>query len=340
MKHGPDNGSLGAALRRRRTWVLLALTVVIGSWVATQAKPQIVRDWHDPVQDTGTPAGALTEHLVIISIDGLRPDAIERYGAVALQRLMTEGRFAVNARTVDPSKTLPSHASMLTGFPPAVHGLSWNADSTASRGYIDVPTIFTQGRAYGLLTAAFYAKTKFEHLSGPGGLDHVQRPRGGWMGIWAEDVKRDVAYYLSGHRPNLLFVHIGDPDFLGHVFGWMSPVYGHGVREADDAVATIVAAGDAAFGRDGWTLIVTADHGGTGTDHVSGLASDVRVPWIVRGKGVGAGAEITEPISQMRTAATALWLLGVPASDSVLAVPVVSPFATPSRPARTGSAAH
>lgn len=340
MMNGPDNGSLGATLRRPRTWVILALTAVVGTWLVMQAKPDIVRDWHDPVRDTGTPAGALTEHLVIISIDGLRPDAIERYGAGAMRRLMREGRFAVNARTVDPSKTLPSHASMLTGFPPGVHGLSWNADSTASRGYINVPTIFTQARAYGLLTAAFYAKTKFEHLSGPGGLDHVQRPRGGWMGIWAEDVKRDVAYYLSEHRPNLLFVHIGDPDFLGHVFGWMSPVYGHGVREADNAVATIVEAADAAFGRDGWTLLVTADHGGTGTDHVGGRRSDVRIPWIVRGKGVREGTELTEPISQMRTAATALWLLGVPASDSVQVEPVAAPFTSPSRPARTGSAVH
>ena len=52
-------------------------------------------------------AGAVTDHVVVISIDGLRPDAIDRFGARTLQRLKAEGASASEATTIFPSKTLP-----------------------------------------------------------------------------------------------------------------------------------------------------------------------------------------------------------------------------------------
>jgi hypothetical protein len=60
--------------------------------------------------------GYLTDHLIVVSIDGLRPDAIEKFGARTLQRLMREGSYSLEASTIVPSKTLLSHTSMLTGI--------------------------------------------------------------------------------------------------------------------------------------------------------------------------------------------------------------------------------
>src|SRR5690606_34556114 len=62
---------------------------------------------------------ALTGHVVVISVDGLRPDAIEKFGAKNIQRLIREGSYSLEATTILPSKTLPSHTSMLTGTEPA-----------------------------------------------------------------------------------------------------------------------------------------------------------------------------------------------------------------------------
>ena len=52
-----------------------------------------------------------------------------------------------------------------------------------------------------------------------------------------------TARYLESDAdaPNLMFVHIGEPDYAGHIFGWMSGTYGLAVRQADRAVAEIVA---------------------------------------------------------------------------------------------------
>src|SRR5688572_11070084 len=62
-----------------------------------------------------TRVGFMTSHVIVMSIDGLRPDAIEKFGATTMQRLMKEGSYTLAARTIFPSKTLPSHTSMLTG---------------------------------------------------------------------------------------------------------------------------------------------------------------------------------------------------------------------------------
>jgi arylsulfatase A-like enzyme len=255
---------------------------------------------------------AVTRHVVIVSIDGLRPDAIARYHATMLGRLVRDGRATLDARTILPSKTLPSHTSMLTGQPPDRHGITWNDDEVVGRGLVPVPTVFAVARAHGLRTAAFFSKAKFRHLMVPGTLDHAQAPRG-WWGRWsAGHTTDDVTRYLKGGaRPDLLFVHLAEPDYVGHAVGWMSWLYGRGVRTADEALARLIDAADGAFGRGRYVLIVTADHGGHGRDHGSADARDVTIPWIAWGEGIGRGA-LPAGIRTMDTAATALRLLGVP----------------------------
>ena len=45
----------------------------------------------------------------------------------------------------------------------------------------------------------------------------------------------DAVRYLKEAEPNLLFVHLGEPDYAGHRHGWMSRKYGAAVRAAGTA---------------------------------------------------------------------------------------------------------
>src|SRR5688572_15415303 len=166
---------------------------------------------------TATPMARVSKHVVIVSIDGLRPDAISAFGAKNLQRLMREGSYTLKAQTILPSKTLPSHTSMLTGVDVDDHGINWNSDQTDDHGHVDVPTVFALAKQAGYTTAAFFSKTKFHHLEVPASLDHVRSPQGGLLTsrfTWDRTV-RMVEDYLehTADAPNLMFVHIGEPDY-------------------------------------------------------------------------------------------------------------------------------
>jgi predicted AlkP superfamily pyrophosphatase or phosphodiesterase len=273
--------------------------------------------------------------VLVVSIDGLRPDAIDTYGASTLQRLMREGSYTLSARTIDPSKTLPSHTSMLTGQPPERHGVLWNNVATADADRIELPNVFGLARARGYSTAAFFSKAKFQPLQLEGTLDYSQAP-GGLFGRWSSArTVRDVASYLKGGRPNVLFVHLTDPDAAGHRAGWMTPEYGRGVVAADRAVNELITLSAQAFGAGNFSVIVTADHGGHDTNHGSDDPRDVTIPWIAWGAGVKPGLLAESSVRTMDTAATVLWLLAVDRPADWAGTPVTQAF-NPLKPIATG----
>ena len=320
--------------RIRRALAAVAVTGFPLAGVAAQAAPETA------VPLAGTPVGSaagavaekaappvpVSEHVIVISIDGLRPDAIVQYDAKNLKRLMEEGSYSMEASTILPSKTLPSHTSMLTGTEPAQHGVNWNSEEMEKHGHIATPTIFAQAKQAGLHTAAFFSKSKFEHLAVPGTLDHFEAPHNFLGKRHGDKTVARAEKYLEDNKPNLLFVHIGEPDFVGHFIGWMTDPYGWAVEEADDEVGDLLVAADKAFGAGNYTVIVTADHGGHGRDHGSDDPRDVTIPWITWGKAVHGGTYLGPGIRTMDTAATALWLLGVEPSDVNIGKPVARAY--------------
>jgi arylsulfatase A-like enzyme len=279
-----------------------------------------------PAVSRGLPPGASSRNVVVVSVDGLRPDAIDAYGASTLQRLMREGSYTLSASTIHPSTTLPSHTSMLTGQPPERHGVLWNNVATADLDAIDLPNIFSLARAHGYSTAAFFSKAKFQPLQVHGTLDYSQAP-GGWFGRWSsERTISDVARYLQGERPNLLFVHLTDPDAAGHRAGWMTAEYGRAVLAADRAVNRLLGLAERAYGTGNFSLIVTADHGGHGTGHGSSDPRDVMIPWIAWGQGVKQGLLQPSTVRTMDTASTVLWLLAVAEPADWAGQPVVEAY--------------
>src|SRR5688572_28048191 len=55
------------------------------------------------------------ERVLIISVDGMRPDLLMRANAPVMQSVLHRSSYTLHARTVDEGYTVPSHVSMLTG---------------------------------------------------------------------------------------------------------------------------------------------------------------------------------------------------------------------------------
>ena len=281
-----------------------------------------------PLDTTATlaPTVGVTRNVVLVSIDGLRPDAIERFHAPTLQRLVREGGYSLTARTIMPSKTLPSHTSMLSGEPPDQHGVLWNNVASAETDVVDFSTVFSMARAHGYRTAAFFSKAKFSPLQRPGTLDYSQAP-GGWFGRWSSDrTVDDVRTHLALALPNLLFVHLSDPDQAGHESGWMGGSYGRAIATTDAALGRLLSDVDKAYGAGNYSVIVTADHGGHDFDHGSDDPRDVTIPWIAWGQGVRQGTLNGVRIETFDTAPTVLWMLGVPKPVGWDGSPVLGAF--------------
>jgi len=106
-------------------------------------------------------AAQLTKHVVIISIDGLRPEFYldNTWPTPNLQMLMKQGVYTNHLKSVFPSYTYPSHVAMLTGALPARSGIYYNAKMGSSEWNwftkdIKVPTIWQAIKKQGLTSAA------------------------------------------------------------------------------------------------------------------------------------------------------------------------------------------
>ena len=105
------------------------------------------------------------QQVVLISIDGLRPDFYldESWPAPVLQHMAQHGSHAEAVRGVFPSVTYPSHTTIISGRTPADHGIYYNApfepEGATGRWYweydgIQTPTLFSLSREAGLTSAA------------------------------------------------------------------------------------------------------------------------------------------------------------------------------------------
>src|SRR5205085_5835213 len=123
-----------------------------------------------PRSEESSPVTTASEHVILISIDGLVPDyytAPERVGLRApnLTALKKGGAFADGVEGVYPSVTYPAHTTLVTGVRPARHGIVqnrifepptepqtgawyWYADALKSE------TLWTVAKKAGLKTAA------------------------------------------------------------------------------------------------------------------------------------------------------------------------------------------
>jgi arylsulfatase A-like enzyme len=259
-------------------------------------------------------------HVLIISEDGLRPDALMDVHPPVHEAMMKRGAYSLTARTIRHASTLPSHAAMLSGFDVPEHGLFWNSWKP-ERGYIQVPTVFDAAEHDGRGAAAFVGKQKLAHIAHPGSVDVFSRP-----GYFCKKVAAEAARYFVEKKPEVEFVHFSDPDDKGHAIGWMSVPQLDAIRETDRCLGTLLDAVSAA-GLDRDTLVIlSADHGGHGRNHSGNIKEDRLIPWIACGPGVRSGHRIESPISTVDTAATTLWALGYPPPKGLEGRPVLEAF--------------
>src|SRR3984957_13395209 len=144
------------------------------------------------------------QKVLIVSIDGLRPDLALRADTPNIHALIQQGSFSFWARTTAESVTLPSHTSMLTGVVPIKHGIQWNSDLPLIHPvYPNYPTIFQLAKQAGFTTGMVAGKSKFINLAVPGSLDWSFIPQE--SKIEDPQVAEVAIAMIKQHQPQVLF---------------------------------------------------------------------------------------------------------------------------------------
>ncbi|MCK6627723.1 MAG: alkaline phosphatase family protein [Anaerolineae bacterium] len=268
---------------------------------------------------TVTPQAGI-KYVVIISVDGMRPDALEMADTPHLDKLIAHGAYSAHAQTISLSETLPAHASMLSGMLAEKHGILWGVPYIGWPG-MNGPTLFNVAHDAGLSTAMVFGKEKMNYLVLPNSVDKLYGVNSG-----DTEIKNQAVTIIQAGLPNVLFVHLPDTDRVGHMFGWMSTNQLQSVTFADSMIGEIVTA----LENDGYMpntlLIVTADHGGHSKSNGDDSPEDRTIPWLAVGPGIPAGATLTGNINIYDTAPTVLYALNLPIPEVWDGLPILEIF--------------
>ncbi len=257
--------------------------------------------------------------VLIISVDGLRPDVINLAPMPVLQGLMVSGASSMTAQTIFPSATLPAHASMLLGVCPFKHGVNWN-EYIPERGYAVGTSIFDLAHRAGLKTIMIVGKEKMRQLVLPESSEK-------YLYINDRDVviaEQAVPILMQGF--DLAFIHLPLVDGMGHEHGWLSAEQLSVARRADEAVGMLLDGLKEAGILENTLIIISADHGGHDQTHGSRQAEDMTIPWIINGPGVVPGLILQSLINTTDTAATTAYALSLIQPTDWDGLPVLEAF--------------
>lgn len=239
--------------------------------------------------------------VLMILVDGMRPDAIEEIPAA--QDMIRRSTSSMKARTVMPSVTLPCHMSLFHSVEPSRHGTTTNTYAPQVRPIRGLCEVLSQN---GKRCAFFFDWEQLRDLTRPGTLDVSCFVKGESHGYTeADHMMTDAAITcLAGEAPDFAFLYLGNPDEVGHRFGWMSEQYLAAVRGAWDEIQRVLhdLPKDCA-------VIILADHGGHDRIHGTEEAADMTIPVMLCGDPFPAGTQL-QNVSILDIAPTVAELLG------------------------------
>lgn len=216
--------------------------------------------------------------LVLISLDGFQADLFTTADVPHLRALAARGIRSEGLIPPFPSKTFPSHYTIVTGLYPERHGIVGNSMADAAIGErftMSAPTakdprwwagepVWATAKRQGLRSASMFWPGS--EVPGPGQPDEWHAYDGNVPN--AERVRRvlEWAGRPAATRPAVITLYFSDVDTAGHDFGPDSPELRAAASSVDRAIGDLVAGLDARGLTPSTTLVVVSDHGMTALD--------------------------------------------------------------------------
>jgi len=249
--------------------------------------------------------------VLLIGIDGVRPDALQAARTPHLDQLIAQSAYSYCAQTDENTLSGPGWSNILTGVWSKKHGVVNNF--FIGENYDQYPSLFTrlqQLRPELYTVSAVSWRPINNHIIPIADKKYTYYDSEGDL-----KVMKDAVRVLSKENPDVMFIHFLDVDLAGHSYGFHPtvPQYLKEIEDVDRQIGSVLRAlhGRKNYPHEDWLIICTTDHGGRIDGHGYNVPEDRTIFYIQHGKSIIPG-KLDPPPCQVDVVPTILQHLRVP----------------------------
>ncbi|WP_457755992.1 alkaline phosphatase family protein [Thermodesulfatator indicus] len=210
--------------------------------------------------------------LILISIDGFRPELIDKKYCQFLHSLSKNSHYSNNVQSVIPPITLPCFYSIFFGVNPLTHGVFYNIIHDDYN--VNSPNLFEILSKNNFSCSAYFNWKTLEKAFGH---------NNNLVKYFIDDltINGDIKMVslllenIKSHLPDFIFLYLGALDEVGHKYKWMSKEYIETAKTVDKLVKILIESLGETY-----DFIIHSDHGGYEYGHYVLMKEIMTVPLI------------------------------------------------------------
>ncbi len=251
--------------------------------------------------------------VLIIGIDGVRPDCLLKAETPNLDGLWKNGTYSFSAKTDPISSSGICWTGMLTGV--------WHEKHNVTDNEYTNPNIAEYPHFYHRVKQQkpdmkLYSVVNWSPIHKI--LQEGDADIANYL-LTDEKVTNRVADLLQNDNPDAMFVQLDEVDGAGHKYDYSvnSAEYLQAIQKADTLVGKMISAiqNRETYSDENWLVLVSTDHGGSNMGHGKDIPDHTTIFYIANGNEVKKG-EIKQQVNVIDVAVTAMQHLGIQVKDS------------------------
>ncbi|HRN57457.1 MAG TPA: alkaline phosphatase [Agriterribacter sp.] len=183
------------------------------------------------------------KHVILIGCDGFGGYALPQADMPHLKKMMEGGAWSLKARSVLPSSSAVNWASMLMGSGPTMHGYTEWGSAVPEIPSADVSRYGLFPTVFSLLKEQQPAAVSALIYSWPG-INPLVEKEATTIRISSGDnddfCADTAAAVIKSQKPALTFIHLHQPDVVGHNIGHHTPEYFNELKKVDARIGKTV----------------------------------------------------------------------------------------------------